>query len=1214
MKTKNRRILTILSALLLLVAVAVLGACGETPDTPDPGITPEVADGSIVFRNADGTVIETVTGKEGSEVTYRPTTEGYRSFTAYGDKALMTEVSIPATMPKGTTDIYIRWTNPITYTVAFDSGRGIGAMESLRATYGERVTLPKNAFILRGETFSEWRATLPDGKTMSFIDGARVKNLTATDGATVTFVALYETADSKNFTVEDGVVTAYNGTADTLVFPEGAAVISADVFQACATAGNIRKITVPAGYTTIEKGAFTACTSLEYLSLPFIGGSADENNFLAYLFGADSYLDNTYSFSAEYNVLYGLQIKNQDFSSLVIPQTLKTVAVTSPLYTIPEGAFYRMYSLEKLIVADYSALYAVGAHAFDGCWQLGYSSDFGVQNPLWWLENVETIGDSAFAAYISEANDEGSQYTFTRIFEIPSLGKIESVGKNAFYGCVYLMKLSFGDRLRTIDAYAFTNCASLTEIVLPDSLESVGEYAFTSCAAVTDLTLGSGLRDIGSFAFADCTALATVTLRGDAPAKTAKVPFANEVEYKYNSAGQITDFVPVFTHMKFVVNVSSATAYREKWPECASRIESVGEQTETVVYYDKRADGTFTAKLRIVGDIVYVTDPFGEFLDVLDVLGTAGDLGKEYTLFAKVLGSDTVTAVGDEIFLELTNSAILDYMGEDMYPTTVRIRPASYEKDGKTYEIATAEFLSDYGTLGNGDGSLYKIVDDGYGHAVLYERESAADEFMPAAVPAGTVYSEIYLYVTLAYSEQYLAVVYEDKYGDPFAYRYFYTSGSKLIPAEGEKTGTAMTFLSYGDVQITVDGRGNAKVTRFVGSNLVEYIGAYTAAGEYGDDTLTVTLLELVGENDSVAGTAVFDGYFDGSYHRCRISLTQGGTVVYKNTIYSSGGRTSERYNINSADGSEYCFYDYDSEDGSRSFRYVEFINSEKKSSHGTYRLDGKNIIIDVENYAERTGIIDDIRMSFHFEGVVMDTEYKAFGYDEDYTFYMSEDFYGTTIDYYEIRMDGYGNARFHDTHDDDTDIWYTGTYYNTGRYVKEDAYGKFWVYCFTGTECDAKGNVKENGATATYYYVTDSQVYQYSDDYDYYGLVVSVSLSEGSTAHTVTDEYGMTFAELDIDPFGITEITLYTYTFENGKPVYTKDEEKTAKVTCIASLDNSGTVACVAVYDLAGNFLFLLSPDENGEWIYTSEHVFVPADATDDALVPDVSALTPIG
>ena len=197
---------------------------------------------------------------------YVPQRTGYRFAGYCADAALSQSVSFDGKIGDADLTVYAKW-SPIRYTIRFDAGRAFGEMAPVTAVYGEKVTLPACSFELRGESFEEWRMTADDGSTSSYIDGARVRNLTATDGATVTLTAVFDRYDAQNFTVENGVVLAYNGNAKNVRLPETATAVSPDVFKNCAAASSIVKLEIPDCYTEIGKGALAPLTSLSELRL-----------------------------------------------------------------------------------------------------------------------------------------------------------------------------------------------------------------------------------------------------------------------------------------------------------------------------------------------------------------------------------------------------------------------------------------------------------------------------------------------------------------------------------------------------------------------------------------------------------------------------------------------------------------------------------------------------------------------------------------------------------------------------------------------------------------------------------------------------------------------------------------------------------------------------------------------------------------------------------
>lgn len=106
-----------------------------------------------------------------------------------GENAITAE-SIVATA--GDHTLYAQWT-PITYTVAYDRNgdddAGItGSTASSTHTYDVDKALTKNGYERIGYSFGGWN-TKADGTGVNYADEASVKNLTATNGATVTLYA-----------------------------------------------------------------------------------------------------------------------------------------------------------------------------------------------------------------------------------------------------------------------------------------------------------------------------------------------------------------------------------------------------------------------------------------------------------------------------------------------------------------------------------------------------------------------------------------------------------------------------------------------------------------------------------------------------------------------------------------------------------------------------------------------------------------------------------------------------------------------------------------------------------------------------------------------------------------------------------------------------------------------------------------------------------------
>ena len=107
-----------------------------------------------------------------------------------------------------TVTMYVNWVAN-TYTIKFNSNGGSGTMNNLSATYDKASTLTKNAFTRSGYKFVRWN-TKANGSGTAYNDGASVKNLTATKGATVTLYAEWESVSSTISSVTSDLILGSN--------------------------------------------------------------------------------------------------------------------------------------------------------------------------------------------------------------------------------------------------------------------------------------------------------------------------------------------------------------------------------------------------------------------------------------------------------------------------------------------------------------------------------------------------------------------------------------------------------------------------------------------------------------------------------------------------------------------------------------------------------------------------------------------------------------------------------------------------------------------------------------------------------------------------------------------------------------------------------------------------------------------------------------------
>ncbi len=325
---------------------------------------------------------------------------------------------------------------------------------------------------------------------------------------------------------------------------------------------DIENVVIPDSITNIGPGAFSGCSSLERITLPFIGESKTkksktENMFLGlgYIFGGNTYEDN----------------------SKFVPSSLKSVILSDTCETIPDYSFHDCSSLRSITIPD--GVTSIGFFAFRNCncltsiaipdsvTSIGGGIFTGCSN----LENVTVSEENT--KYHSASNclietesktliagckssiipDDGSVtsidgYAFVVFDSLTSItipSCITSIGGGIFMGCSNLENVTVSEEntkyhssgnclietesktlivgcknsiipddgsVTSIGACAFDGRSSLTSITIPDSVTSIGHAAFYYCSSLKSVTIGNGVTSIGNQAFQDCSSLKNITI------------------------------------------------------------------------------------------------------------------------------------------------------------------------------------------------------------------------------------------------------------------------------------------------------------------------------------------------------------------------------------------------------------------------------------------------------------------------------------------------------------------------------------------------------------------------------------------------------------------------------------------------------------------------------------------------------------------------------
>lgn len=150
---------------------------------------------------------------------------------------------------------------------------------------------------------------------------------------------------------------------------------------------------------------------------------------------------------------------------------------------------YTLKHHSPLVVTDIGTAFS-GQHVFDTWSYVDLTLPYEVVN----------IPDSAFA-------DNNK----LRSFSVKQ--RIDTIGKNAFQGCVNLTSVDLStwvthnSALNQIPDNCFDGCSSLKTIAIPSEIISIGAKAFNNCTKLDSIVLQRSISSIGKNAFSNCFSL-----------------------------------------------------------------------------------------------------------------------------------------------------------------------------------------------------------------------------------------------------------------------------------------------------------------------------------------------------------------------------------------------------------------------------------------------------------------------------------------------------------------------------------------------------------------------------------------------------------------------------------------------------------------------------------------------------------------------------------
>lgn len=336
------------------------------------------------------------------------------------------------------------------------------------------------------------------GEVQSLTIGENIKEIA--DGALLGVQNVAVASGSQYFKLDGDILYSKDGTRLLRVF--GGAQTT--------------EFTIDGQVKSIDFGALSGLTSLQSLTIPFVGASATgtENKHFGYVFGSQSsYHNRSYVPTTLRTVVIngGGAIGENAFGDCI---EIFDITISGDVTSIEKGAFYSCNGLHSVTIQ--SDVTAIGDGAFSGCHALS-----SIELP----DSLLSIGDSAFL----------SCYTLQSI-AIPQ--GVKSIGYRAFYQCSALKNITIPDSVAEIKSEAFNltawfynqpngliyagkvalchkgNMPSGSEIVLEQGTTGIADDAFNSIRGVTSIVIPASVTYIGYGALEYCYDLTDVTFNG----------------------------------------------------------------------------------------------------------------------------------------------------------------------------------------------------------------------------------------------------------------------------------------------------------------------------------------------------------------------------------------------------------------------------------------------------------------------------------------------------------------------------------------------------------------------------------------------------------------------------------------------------------------------------------------------------------------------------
>lgn len=255
-------------------------------------------------------------------------------------------------IPKGSTGdkSFEAFFTPIEYNISYDCGNGINNEEN-KSTYNieDNIKLLDPYYI--NADFIEWQK-----------DGESISEISVGSHGDIFLTAIWKDYDIKLSLNQDGetytVLGLNNPDLKVLnILPyyknKAVTIIKEYAFRNCS---KLYRVKIPDTVQIIERGAFSGCTALRELTIPFVGKSRKVDyvyeGCLGYIFDYTSTTEPTYSQIDKYNCLSTTKeiYHKESYFYFNVPISLVIVDILEGIESINEYAFYNYSGLGAISI------------------------------------------------------------------------------------------------------------------------------------------------------------------------------------------------------------------------------------------------------------------------------------------------------------------------------------------------------------------------------------------------------------------------------------------------------------------------------------------------------------------------------------------------------------------------------------------------------------------------------------------------------------------------------------------------------------------------------------------------------------------------------------------------------------------------------------------------------------------------------------------------